>query len=481
MRQRRLPRLRERAIDAALDVVPGDFLEKVAAATVPLARHSGRTRAGTAALRSALRALAQPPRRRTRARPAMSLDEVAAVAGATTEEVERWARDGLLGPEPEDGLAWPESAADRAALIAYAKRRGATEEELVDAARRGRLPLILLERVLVRDSEWTGREVAERAGLPIDEAVRFWRALGFPADDIDSPVFGRQDLEALRVVGALRSIFTIDDLTEAASVTGRALSEISAALTELFRRRLVAPFVERGGEDLEVSLRLAAMSELLLSPIGPLLEVALRHHLEAAAGSEAALSIEATAGPLRGERELSVGFADLVDFTSRAEELTALEVGQMAALMLRHAEDAFAGRGARIVKSIGDAVMFTAPDPISACAAAADLLTVVEEDPALPPARAGVAHGPVIRAYADYFGRTVNVASRLCDVAPAGSVLAQQPSAVDRSAWEAAGLATAPRGELRLKGIAEPVPVIEVTRTAPATGRAATRHARSDA
>ena len=333
---------------------------------------------------------------------------------------------------------------------------------------------------MVRDATWTGREVAERAGLPVDEAVKFWRALGFPADDLDQRVFGRQDLEALRVVSALRTIFPIEDLSEAAYVTGRAMSEISAAVTELFRRRLVAPFVEAGGAELEVSLRLAAMSELLLSPLGPMLEVTLRRHLDVATRSEAALTIEETAGPMSGEREMSVAFADLVDFTSKSEELSALEIGQLASLLLQLAEEATSGHNARIVKSIGDAVMFSALDPVSCCAAAVELVARAEEDGRLPRVRAGVAHGPVIRAYADYFGRTVNVASRLCDIANPGSVLLQEPASVDAEAWRAAGLELTRRGDVRLKGIKGPAAVVEV-RPARQAGRAATRRARSTA
>jgi len=469
-------RLRDRAIDVALDAFPGDVVERVAAVTAPLARHSGRSRAGTAALRSAIRALAQPPRRRRQAETELSLDEIAALVGRSSQDVEGWAEAGLLGDPGEYG--WDQKAADRAALIAYAERRGATEEELVDAALRGRLPLFLLERLLARDGTWTGREVAERADLPLDEAVAFWRALGFPAGDVDERVFGRQDLEALRVVSALRAVFTMEDLVEAASVTGRALTEISTALTELFRRRLVLPFVEGGGAELQVSLRLAAMSELLLSPIGPMLEVALRRHLDVATRSEAAVSIEETTGPVTGELELSVGFADLVDFTARSEGLSPLEVGQMAATLMRHAEEALPPHNVRIVKSIGDAVMFTALDPISACSAAVDLIDAAAQDAVLPPVRAGIAHGPVIRAYADYFGRTVNVASRLCDVAGAGAVyLREAPGDADPAAWKAAGLELVRDGEVSLKGIAKPVAVVRVRRAGARAARRATPRA----
>lgn len=470
------PSLRERAINAALDVVPGEVVERVAAVTAPLVRHSGRTRASAAALRSALRALAQPPRRRRKVAEAMSLDEIAAGVGRSTQDLERWAEAGLLGAPPGGGSGWSPLAADRAALIAYAERRGASEEELMEAAQRGRLPLFFLERLMARDATWTGREVCERAGLPLDEAVAFWRALGFPAADLDHRAFGRPDLEALRVVAVLRTIFTLEDIVEASTVTGRAMSEISTAFTELFQRRLVAPFVGSGGAELEVSLRLAAMSEVLLSPLGPMLEIALRRHVDVATRAEAAVSIEEIAGHVTGERELSVAFADLVDFTAVSEQLSPLEVGQIAGLLLRCAEAAVGRHDARIVKSIGDAVMFTALSPVSCCAAAVDLVASAAEDGRLPPVRAGVAHGPVIRAYADYFGRTVNVASRLCDAAKAGSVVLQLPGGdADDTAWVSAGLELVPAGEVQLKGISGPVAVANVRKRAEAAREATPR------
>jgi adenylate cyclase len=465
MKKKRRPRVAQRVIDVALEAVPGSVVERLTAATAPLTRYGGHTRAGAAALSSALSALAQPPRRRRRREGSMSLDEIAAETGRTSQEVEHWAEAGFLG-EPLPNSEWSHDALDRAALLTFALRRGCTEAEVEQAAREGRLPLLALERSLAGDADLSGREVADRAGVPIDAAVKIWRALGLPVDDVDEPLFTRQEVAALRLLAALRSVFTDDDLIEGASVVGRAMAEVSAAAIELFRRRLTPPYVEAGLDDLEISLRLAAIADLLVPPFGPLLEVVLRRHLAMTTSAEAVLRLDESGKLSATQRDLSIAFADLVGFTSATERLSALEVAELVSRLLRAAEEALPARGARIVKGIGDAVMFTARDPVSCCRAAADLLNAAARDPRLPAARAGIAHGPVLRAYADYFGRTVNIAARLCDAAHSGEVLlhTQEPIA-DDAAWRAAGLIAERRDALKLKGFDERVAVVRVRAT----------------
>jgi adenylate cyclase len=168
-----------------------------------------------------------------------------------------------------------------------------------------------------------------------------------------------------------------------------------------------------------------------------------------------------------GERELSVAFADLVGFTNLSERLSPLEVGRIVARLLQRAEPALQANNARIVKSIGDAIMFTARDPVDCCRASVDIVAGAAEDEILPPVRVGIAHGPVLRAYADYFGRTVNVASRLCDAAKPGEVLLQAaPELVEPDRWLDAGLVVTPGRRVKLKGIEGAIEVLSV-RSAP--------------
>jgi len=460
--KRRPIRAAKRVFDAAVETVPGAVVEKVTAATAPLTRYSGRTHAGAAALSSALAVLAQPPRPRNRRDSRYTKEEIATHVNQTSDVVSKWVDAGWLAGADDAGT-FGRDAVERATLIAFATRRGASDSELQRAVDEGQLPLMVLEHVIAGEASLTAREVAAKAGVPLDMALDIWRALGMPVGDLDEPAFTRNEVSALRTMGALRAVFTREDLVEAASVVGRAMADVGAASAELFRRRLTARFMESGGSELDVALRLSAVTDLLVPPLGPLLEVVLRRHLMVTARAEAAMQIERSDGASLSERELTVAFADLVGFTTASQRLSALEVSQMAAQLLHCAESVLPRHEARLVKSIGDAVMFTSRDPVACAKASLDLIETAARESDLPPVRAGAAHGPVLRAYADYFGRTVNLAARLCDAAPPGTLLLHAGDAtIDDAALSEAGLRVQRRDSMRVKGVDDRVAVLRI-------------------
>lgn len=108
----------------------------------------------------------------------------------------------------------------------------------------------------------------------------------------------------------------------------------------------------------------------------------------------------------------------------------------------------------RVVKQIGDAVMFVSPDARAAVATCLDLLEKAEAEDNFPPLRAGVAYGPAVNRWGDWFGSTVNVASRLTARARPGAVLVSEAvkecAGEDAFAWSAAG-------EKKLKGLNKPL------------------------
>lgn len=428
-----------------------------------MARVSGRTSLGSAALAHALSTLARPPKRLwSRSGPA-TVEDIAERVGRDVEEVRRWQAAGLLEvPEAEHGQAHQRSGFDRASLIDLALRSGADERALARAAADGNLIWAALQSVLTSPGKMSGAEAAEAAGMPLETMQLVWQALGLPTGQLATAAAGRRDVHAMRTMTALRTIFTDEDMAEAASVMGRAMSEVATSLIELFRRRLADPLLEAGGTQTDVVIRLAAMRDVLGPTVTPLLEVALERHLDSAIRSELSLRMEELLEPGTGHRVLAVGFVDLVGFTAASEQLSAGEVRNLAQRLHRVTDSCVADNGGRVVKGIGDAVMFTLPGLQSAARAAVQVVQKVEADAMLPPVRVGLAHGPVLPGYADYFGRTVNLASRLCSVAQPGEVLLH--SEVEHAQQEdhagAEGVAAERRTVSGLKGIDGAVEVL---------------------
>ena len=452
------------ALDAFIERLPAEVVREVASVGAPLTRFSGVTHVSAALMARSLEVLAQPPAAARPVKPQMTMQDIAERVARPGPTVAGWARAGLLGTpmKTKRSNRWGRDALERARLVDYLLRQGVTPEELHDAAQSDQLSVLVLQRSMGTGGGMTREQVTKESALPDELMTRLTRALGVVAGEADERLYSARDVEVLRLVGALRSVYSDDDIVEVASVIGRATHEIAEAALELFRRRFARPFIEAGASELEMMLRLATMVDLTVPTTGPVLELVLRRQLEATARSETIAQLEQQGTTLDGQLEQAVGFADLVGFTALSARLSALEVSQMAERLFHTAEEAFLPLGVRIVKSIGDAVMFVAPDVVTAGLAAADLIDA-SAGTDLPPLRVGIAYGPMLRAYADFFGRTVNIASRLTEAAPPGTIYVLKPSRGVRAAdWKARGLAVHDAGAKTLKGIDGQVLVVRV-------------------
>lgn len=465
----RIRRVGTRGVTGAMRALPGPVVQRLVSVWAPLARYGGTSRGGAVALSRALSLLAEPPLTLRRADRSVSLAELAEIVGRPEDEVERWASWGVLG-EPleaaEEGQAplWGPDCIERARLLDYLLEHGVSEDELAELHDPRRLPLLAIDQALSDHTTMTRAQLARRAGVDEEFVGRVWRALGLPPGDPEEPLFSRRDVEGLRILAAMRTIFDEGDLLEATSVLGLAMSQVASSQVDLYRRWVTSQVPDAYGGNLNFVLRNVAMIDLMLPTAAHLLGIVHRRHVEVAVRNESVAMVEEAEGGLPGQVELCVGFADLVGFTAASEQMLPMELGEMAGGLVRHAEETLPARGARIVKTIGDAVMFTGPDPASTAAAALDLVEQAGRDGSLPPLRAGLAYGPVLRRFGDCFGRTVNVASRLCAVAPPGSVLFHCPLPVDEPAWRAAGIAPGRPATLRAKGIDGGIEALPVLR-----------------
>ncbi len=299
-------------------------------------------------------------------------------------------------------------------------------------------------------------EVCEVAGVDRDVGDALWRALGFPDVPEGVIAYSEEDARALRLAAEGLERLESDEREEALRLMlqeARMLSAHLAALadTELdalaelqargLRTRLIEEAIERGFER---------------SDLGWLVTYALRRQLDAVARRHAQTAVDPEG---RGE-QLAVSFVDLCGFTALSDRTELDDIGELLSRFEALAFDVVAEAEGRVVKLIGDEVMFVCPDGGSAVRAALEILEGCESR-SLPAARAGLAEGALLRQAGDYFGTPVNRASRITQVAAPNAVVVD--TAVRARLEEAPGLRLEALGERPLKGL-EPTELWRVSR-----------------
>jgi adenylate cyclase len=335
----------------------------------------------------------------------------------------------------------------RRELLEHLAADGVRLEDLRRAVEEDRLALLPVERVLEGEgARYTAAEVAERAGVPEDFLRRVRLALGLPDPGPDERAFIDQDIEAAKRIGALREADLPDEgLLEVSRVIGLALAQVAAASRALVAESTLA----EGQNELEVGRRLAEGARELGPMMGPLLEYVLNLHLREQVRSDVIGRAEIRAGRLPGAQEVTACFADMVGFTKLGEQLPPEELGALTGRLAELASDV-ADPPVRLVKMIGDAAMLVSNETDAVLNAALDLVERSEEEgEGFPPLRAGLAQGPALARAGDWYGRPINLASRITAIAYPASVLASKE--VRDAAGE--GFRWSFAGERRLKGI----------------------------
>jgi adenylate cyclase len=354
-----------------------------------------------------------------------------------------FAAEGLL-----DDLDGDRQARDaRLALLERLAAEGCTLEELREAVAAGRLTLLPVERALAGDGpRYTPREIAEISGVELELLQRFSAALGIPYPDPDERVLTEAEVDASRRIKAFRDAGLPEEgMLQVARTIGMGTARIAEANRELVVRALTQP----GDTERDLAMRLAAAAEYMMPLIGPTLTHAFQMHMLEQVRRDVIGATNLASGEIGGTVDLTICFADLVEFTRLGEEIAAEELGMVAGRFEEMAS-AVAEPPVRLVKTIGDAVMLVSTEAAPAVDAALALIAAAEEEgDQFPWLRAGLATGPTLPQSGDYYGRAVNLASRLTAIARPGSVL------VDEATRDAAGdrFAYSFAGERRLKGI----------------------------
>jgi len=335
----------------------------------------------------------------------------------------------------------------RLALLEELADDGVPLEQLREAVAAGRLALLPVERALAGTGQlYTARDIAETVGIDLEQLRRFSAALGVPYTDPDEPRGTEADLEAARRMKQfLDAGLPEEGMLQVARTIGMGTARIAEANRELVIRTLTQP----GDSERDVALRFAAAAEAMMPLVGPTVVHALQANMLEQIRRDVIATADLASGEIGGTATLTVCFADLVEFTRLGEEIPPEELGLVVA-RLEEMASAVAEPPVRLVKTIGDAVMFVANDAAAMLRAALQLIAAAEaEGEEFPWLRAGLACGRVLPQSGDFYGRPVNLASRITGVARPGSVV------VDEAVKEAAGegFAYTYIGERRLKGI----------------------------
>ena len=276
----------------------------------------------------------------------------------------------------------------------------------------------LEQLVLGGPRRYTRAQVAERTGIPLERTERLWRALGFADVADDDVVFTDADISALRLLDGLVSAGVIDPAIETAvaRTAAQSLSRLAEWEVALLYDYVASRLGDEHGERAEEEV--LGFAEDVLPVMEQLHSYIWRRHISALVDRTLAATADgAESAPL------VVGFADLAGYTRLSRTLAEAELAGLIERFESLAAEVIANASGRVVKMLGDEVMFVTDDAGTAGTIALGLLDAIEADGELPTLRIGMALGHVLSRFGDVYGPVVNIASRLTSAAKPGVVL----------------------------------------------------------
>jgi adenylate cyclase len=400
----------------------------------------------------------------------LSGTELAARAGVGDEEIQRLVTHGVL--VPRQSRAAPFRAVDllKIRLARACEEGGLPMEGMARAIRAGYLSFAFVEnwpfeRWAARGRQ-THAELATEVGLSLEALQRIVEAFGFArAEPGDAVAAAERPVAAL--MGRAVELGFVDEAASvrAGNVYAEALRRIAAVETEVYHSGIELPLLRSGLGERRAAELAAEVSQEFTELLDEALIAVYRRQQELSWTEHQVehieQALEAAGVRLPPGQPPAMCFLDLAGYTRLTEERGDQEAAALAARLsdiVRHGPRQHRGEA---VKWLGDGVMFRFRDPSGAVVSALDM---VQEVPAagLPPAHVGVAAGPVIRQGGDYFGRTVNLASRIADHARGGQVLVSGPVVAMTSV---PGVRFAGIGAIELPGLRSPIQLFEARRS----------------
>jgi adenylate cyclase len=357
--------------------------------------------------------------------------ELAEQSGSSDELVGRLVELGIVARR-EDERPFTTTDIHRVRLAQALDESGISLETIGSAVASGHLSFDFVGTMFPEPPALTGRtfrEVAAGLGVPLDMVTRAYPMWGLPRPDPDDVV--REDDEA--VFSQWLAVLPPEMLNEqvlvhGARMLGEHMHRVADWAMDLLRTYLEAPARASGMASQQVMEAASAFApvgtRLLEHQMSWLLRRQLEHNTTQYVIEYVEAAVEAAGvAPPRPARPPAIAFLDLTGYTTLTEELGDEVAAERAAMLASTVQEISQAHRGHVVKLLGDGAMIHLPDPGTAVPCGLELIEGVEKA-GLPPARVGVAAGPVVIRDGDYFGRTVNVAARVADYARPGEVLA---------------------------------------------------------
>lgn len=393
----------------------------------------------------------------------LSAEELAELVPCSVEHVRRLEELGLLEPQEEDGR-FPASAVHVVRLMAAFEDAGISLEDVARGVKSGELsfPLgLFLPEPVDRPETYEGLAARLERSPALLRRLAGELGLPPPADDR----LRAEDAEMLALVLTTLDLADEDDLSRFTRLYGGTIQRLVGSGLQFFDRAVrqrVATFELSNEEKDALVYKRAAAYTALVARLVPYLQGRHREHgvLEYIVGVTEGFMEERGITPRQPRQPPAIAFLDLTGYTALAEERGDEAAARLAAGLAGVVQEAAQTQGCRPVKWLGDGVMFHFADPGRAIQTGLDLIEQTERAISVP-ARVGIDAGAVIVQEGDYFGRTVNIASRIADYARPHEVLvseeAKRSAGVDDVAFELIG-------DVPLKGVSKSVRLHKVTR-----------------
>jgi adenylate cyclase len=382
----------------------------------------------------------------------LTLKEAAERVGVSPATLRRWAEAGVI-PELDGNREWTEAAVAHARIVARLRERGHRLDQIREAGRQGRLAYGYIESLFGDErAERTVDDAAEETGLEPALIERFWTSIGLPPTALEA--LTDEDLEALRYVSSvLAAGFPLVAFLQLCRVYGQSLSQIADAEVRLFHLYVHEPLMREGVPGLEMAEEMEGLARDLLPIASPLMDYVHRRFLQHYVAQDVVGHMEteleedeSAAGRVR----VAIAFADLAGYTRFTEEEGEEEALSSVERFVEGVTHTLP-EDARVVKTIGDEVMVVGTDVDALVDWAVGYVASFEER---PEPRIGVHYGSTLYRDGDYFGREVNLASRVVARARGGEVLVTD--AVVAAVKNASHLGFEAIGSVKLKGFDEP-------------------------